>query len=202
MSAVLTPLRAAAVLLVGLFQVPAVTAPQPRDEDAVRLRATLPVLRKNLEEAVVRFWYPRVVDRVHGGYRVAFDADGKPSADGSKMIVTQARMLWLFSRLARAGQRAPEMREAAAHGYRFLVDRMRDPQHGGYFWEVDETASADLVVLGTHGRGPVAHMLMGSVAERVVRTAPCPVLTVRHPQHEFVSEGLVEVEAEQAEPVA
>ena len=32
----------------------------------------------------------------------------------------------------------------------------------------------------------VAHLLMGSVAERVVRTAPCPVLTVRHPEHEFV----------------
>ncbi len=44
----------------------------------------------------------------------------------------------------------------------------------------------DLIVMGTHGRGPVSHMLIGSVAERVVRKAPCPVLTVRHPQHEFV----------------
>lgn len=44
----------------------------------------------------------------------------------------------------------------------------------------------DLIVLGTHGRGAVAHMLIGSVAERVVRTAPCPVLTVRQPQHHFV----------------
>jgi nucleotide-binding universal stress UspA family protein len=33
--------------------------------------------------------------------------------------------------------------------------------------------------MGTHGRGGMAHLLMGSVAERVVRTAPCPVLTVR-----------------------
>ena len=44
----------------------------------------------------------------------------------------------------------------------------------------------DLIVMGTHGRGGVAHMVMGSVAEKVVRKAPCPVLTVRHPQHEFV----------------
>lgn len=44
----------------------------------------------------------------------------------------------------------------------------------------------DLIVLGTHGRGPIAHMLLGSVAERVVRKSPCPVLTVRHGGHEFV----------------
>jgi nucleotide-binding universal stress UspA family protein len=44
----------------------------------------------------------------------------------------------------------------------------------------------DLIVMGTHGRGAVSQMLVGSVAERVVRIAACPVLTVRHPEHEFV----------------
>jgi len=37
----------------------------------------------------------------------------------------------------------------------------------------------DLIVMGTHGRGRVAHLLLGSVAEKVARTAPCPVLTMR-----------------------
>lgn len=37
----------------------------------------------------------------------------------------------------------------------------------------------DLIVMGTHGRGGVAHLLLGSVTERIVRTANCPVLTVR-----------------------
>jgi nucleotide-binding universal stress UspA family protein len=46
--------------------------------------------------------------------------------------------------------------------------------------------NADVIIMGTHGRGPMARLLMGSVAERVVRTAPCPVLTVKHPEHEFV----------------
>jgi len=40
----------------------------------------------------------------------------------------------------------------------------------------------DLVVVGTHGRTGLTHALMGSVAERVVRKAPCPVLTVRPPK--------------------
>ncbi len=47
-------------------------------------------------------------------------------------------------------------------------------------------AGTDLIVMGTHGRGAVARFLMGSVAEEVVRIAPCPVLTVHHPEHEFV----------------
>jgi nucleotide-binding universal stress UspA family protein len=41
----------------------------------------------------------------------------------------------------------------------------------------------DLIVMGTHGRTGMAHLLLGSVAERVVRTAYCPVLTVRTPPH-------------------
>ena len=41
---------------------------------------------------------------------------------------------------------------------------------------------ADLVVIGTHGRGSVERALLGSVADRVVRMAPCPVLTVREPR--------------------
>jgi nucleotide-binding universal stress UspA family protein len=44
----------------------------------------------------------------------------------------------------------------------------------------------DLIVMGTHGRTAIEHFLMGSVAEKVVRTAPCPVLTVRNPEREFV----------------
>jgi hypothetical protein len=40
--------------------------------------------------------------------------------------------------------------------------------------------------MGTHGRGGVSHLLLGSIAEKMVRRAPCPVLTVRHPQHGFV----------------
>jgi universal stress protein A len=52
--------------------------------------------------------------------------------------------------------------------YREIVDLVTDER-------------ADLVVIGTHGRGGIDRALLGSVADRVVRLAPCPVLTVRAP---------------------
>jgi len=47
------------------------------------------------------------------------------------------------------------------------------------------TQNVDLIVISTHGRTGLAHILMGSVAENIVRTAPCPVLTVRPEGHQF-----------------
>jgi len=47
-----------------------------------------------------------------------------------------------------------------------------------------EDGKADVLVLGTHGRGGVARLVLGSVAARVVATAPCPVLTVRATERE------------------
>lgn len=44
----------------------------------------------------------------------------------------------------------------------------------------------DLIVLGTHGRTGLSHAIMGSVAEKVVRKAPCPVLTIKNPEHDFI----------------
>lgn len=49
------------------------------------------------------------------------------------------------------------------------------------------THAIDLIITGTHGRGAVKHLLMGSVAERVVRIAPCPVLTVHEKERDFIA---------------
>lgn len=48
---------------------------------------------------------------------------------------------------------------------------------------LEEDPTIDLVVMATHGRGGVARLVMGSVADKIIRAAPCPVLTLReHPQ--------------------
>ncbi|HAV32053.1 MAG: universal stress protein [Planctomyces sp.] len=66
---------------------------------------------------------------------------------------------------------------------------IRDVRVGAAFLEIIDYAKVqeiDLIVIGTHGRSGLSHILMGSVAERVVRAAPCPVLSVKPSGHQFV----------------
>jgi len=67
---------------------------------------------------------------------------------------------------------------------RAVLIRLDTPAHAIVHYA--EAEHIDLVVIGTHGRRGLTHLLMGSVAEKIVRTAPCPVLTVRQPERDFV----------------
>ncbi len=91
---------------------------------------------------------------------------------------------------------AEEQRVLAQRELDKIVNRLRDSglrarsmlKVGSPFLEIIHTAKAenvDLIVMGTHGRSGLAHVLMGSVAERVVQKAHCPVLAVRHPDRKF-----------------
>ena len=72
------------------------------------------------------------------------------------------------------GYAAVETRVASGVPYREILRAARE-------------TGADLIVIGTHGRTGVEHVIFGSTAEKVVRMAPCPVLTVRQGGKEFVS---------------
>jgi universal stress protein A len=84
-------------------------------------------------------------------------------------------------------------REAEKNMHRFLEDaRLLESPHvtSEVLWgapyptilAVAEEGGYDLIAMGTHGRTGLAHLVMGSVAEKVVRHAKCPVLTVRVPE--------------------
>jgi nucleotide-binding universal stress UspA family protein len=60
--------------------------------------------------------------------------------------------------------------------------------------------NVDLIIIGTHGRSGLARLFMGSVAQHVVRLAPCPVLTVRHPEREFVLPDALQTVTTRPEP--
>lgn len=88
-----------------------------------------------------------------------------------------------------------QIQEAARTALRGVVSRARRPavpieatlREGPVWSEIlgaAKDANADLIVIGTHGRRGLSRALLGSVAEKVVRTAPCPVLTVHAPANE------------------
>jgi nucleotide-binding universal stress UspA family protein len=87
------------------------------------------------------------------------------------------------------------LRTARARLKRFVAENLSDFDKltsrvlvGAPFVEIIRYArdqSIDLIVIGTHGHSALAAMLLGSVAEKVVRKAPCPVLTVRDPKYVF-----------------
>ncbi len=93
-----------------------------------------------LLDNIASFWYPRSIDTLNGGYHLNFDAAGRPAPEEGRLIVSQARMVWFFSRLAREGYEKPgaftkaDLLAAARHGYGYLRDTMWDKEHGGFYW--------------------------------------------------------------------
>ena len=76
-----------------------------------------------------------------------------------------------------------------AEGFKNYEILAREADEGRAFYEIIQAAreeSADLIVMGTHGRTGFDHLILGSTAENVVRKSPCPVLTVRLPGKKFV----------------
>ncbi len=66
---------------------------------------------------------------------------------------------------------------------RKIVTELREGKPAAVILDAAKRHDVDLIVLGTHGRGGLEHLFLGSVAARVVRKAQCPVLTVRNAAH-------------------
>jgi mannose/cellobiose epimerase-like protein (N-acyl-D-glucosamine 2-epimerase family) len=96
-------------------------------------------LSRILTDNIIPFWYPTSVDEEYGGYRLNHDIGGRWMGAAPKGVVSQARTLWFFSRLARSEFGTSEHHAAATHGFNFLKDRLWDDQFGGFYWEMDPT---------------------------------------------------------------
>ena len=86
--------------------------------------------------------------------------------EGSRKWVEEELEKWANAARAQGVKVRTVMRSGAAH--QEIVDLATDER-------------ADLVIMGTHGRSGLTRVLLGSVAERVIRFAPCPALTARKP---------------------
>jgi mannose/cellobiose epimerase-like protein (N-acyl-D-glucosamine 2-epimerase family) len=111
---------------------------------AQTIRHTRHELAHILTENIIPFWYPATIDEVHGGYRLNHDGQGRWKGPANKGVVSQARTLWFFSRLARSEFGTSDHLKAAAHGFQFLKDRLWDEQFGGFYWETDAAGTSAL----------------------------------------------------------
>lgn len=73
------------------------------------------------------------------------------------------------------------LRQSVPAGASNMTTEVRTGPAAKQILEAARERGSDLIVMGTHGRTGLGHLLLGSIAERVVRTAPCPVLTTRQP---------------------
>jgi mannobiose 2-epimerase len=93
------------------------------------------VLRHDLLDV----WFPRSIDKVHGGFNSNFTRDWKPAPSAGKFSVFQGRMVWVASQIV---MQRPELKSEFLpiidHGMRYLSQVLWDKQHGGFYWGLDD----------------------------------------------------------------
>ena len=100
-------------------------------------------IEQSLRKGILEVWFPRALDREHGGFLCDFDYQWKPAGKQAKTIVFQSRLTWLASQAMTRYRDDPRYREAAEHGFRFLRDVMWDKQSGGWYWRLDRAGKLD-----------------------------------------------------------
>jgi hypothetical protein len=133
--------RGALGLLAG-SALAAVGAPEPvlaAAEGAGSDAAAVVVLKALLHVNLLPFWR-RICDQPSvEGYELNVDAAGRPLGPSNRLIIPQTRTTWFFAHLARSGRGRARDLAIAAHGFRFLTERMWDREHGGFFGGVTHT---------------------------------------------------------------
>lgn len=98
--------------------------------------------------------------------------DGLSMADADGEIVRQAHVQWLHDAIKPFQSKYPDVP---------VTELPREGRAGRLLTTV--SPGAGLIVVGTRGRGPVAGMVLGSVGQKLLRQAQCPVMVVRTPEH-------------------
>jgi len=105
-------------------------------------------LRKEAENHLVNellpFWITRMVDENNGGFITHFDKDGKDTGDDEKSLIAQTRSLYTLSSAHRAGYGDGKFVDLAKHGADFLINRMWDREHGGFYWMMDRKGNVKI----------------------------------------------------------
>jgi cellobiose epimerase len=92
-----------------------------------------------LRRDVLGVWFPRTVDREHGGFYSNFARNWQPLESAGQFSVFQGRMTWIAAQIV---MRRPDLKEQylpiVQHGEEFLSHVLWDKQYGGFFWGLDD----------------------------------------------------------------
>ena len=98
----------------------------------------------HLENELLPFWMARCKDDKNGGFIVHFDKDGNDSGEDEKSLIAQTRTVYTMSSAHRAGYGNGRCAEYARHGVDFLINRMWDSEHGGFYWMLDRRGNVTI----------------------------------------------------------
>lgn len=97
--------------------------------------------QNHLVNELLPFWTSRMIDETNGGFITHFDEDGKDTEEDEKSLIAQTRCLYTIASAHRAGYGKGEYAKLAKHGADFLIDKMWDKEHGGFYWMLDRAGN-------------------------------------------------------------
>ena len=98
----------------------------------------------HLVNELLPFWLNRCRDTINGGFITHFDKDGKDTGQDQKSLIAQARTVYTMASAHRAGYGSGKCSEFACHGVDFLIDKMWDNEHGGFYWTVNRKGDVQI----------------------------------------------------------
>jgi len=109
-----------------------------------RIQAARDEAHRHLTQELLPFWLTRCKDERHGGFITHFDRHGRDTGEDQKSLIAQTRSVFTMASAHRAGYGDGMCAEFARHGVDFLVNRMWDARHGGFFWTVDRKGDVQI----------------------------------------------------------
>jgi mannose 2-epimerase len=106
-----------------------------------------PILQESeyhLVKELLPFWTTRMIDNINGGYITHFDKDGNDSGEDEKSLIAQTRCVYTLASAHRAGYGAGNLAGLARHGVDFLINKMWDKEHGGFYWMMDRQGNVKI----------------------------------------------------------
>lgn len=89
---------------------------------------------RHLTTELLPFWIARARDDAQGGFITHFDQHGRDTGEDEKSLIAQTRSVYTYASAHRAGYGGEQLADFARHGVDYLLNRMWDSEHGGFFW--------------------------------------------------------------------